>query len=229
MDTGWIKLYRKLLDDVIWIKSTNEQRVILVALLLMANHEAREWEWGGKKFKVLPGQFVTSIDGIMQVCSGTVTTQNIRTALAKFEKLGFLTNQSTKTGRLITIVNWSVYQCDSKVTNKDTGKDLTKSSQRGNKDLTPNKNDKNVKNDNKNIYIHIPNVEKVQLTQEQYDKLVADYGKDYIDNKILDLDNYIVNGKGSRYKDHNKVLRSWIRNDKKQNKKEEEYDPLYFK
>ncbi len=81
----------------------------------------------------------------------------------------------------------------------------------------------------KDIYMHIPDVEKVKLTQEQYDKLVADYGKDYIDNKILDLDNYIVNGKGSRYKDHNKVLRSWIRNDKKQNKKEEEYDPLYFK
>lgn len=80
----------------------------------------------------------------------------------------------------------------------------------------------------KDIYIHIPDVENVKLTQEQYDKLVAEHGKEYIDNKILDLDNYIVNGKGSRYKDHNKVLRSWIRNDKKQNKKEESYDPLYF-
>lgn len=148
MDTGWIKLYRKLLDDVVWIKSTNEQRVILITILLMANHEEKEWEWQGEKFKVSPGQFITSLDSIIKATGDTVSLQNVRSALKRFEKLGFLTNKSTKTGRLITIEKWNVYQSSETDGNKDTNKDLTKRSQRGNKDLTPNKNDKNDKNTN---------------------------------------------------------------------------------
>ncbi|MFL0267237.1 hypothetical protein [Candidatus Clostridium radicumherbarum] len=50
----------------------------------------------------------------------------------RFEKLGFLTNKSTKTGRLITIDNWELYQVELKQTNKGSNKDLTKSQQRPN-------------------------------------------------------------------------------------------------
>ena len=81
----------------------------------------------------------------------------------------------------------------------------------------------------KDTYIHIPDVEKVKLTQEQYDKLVAEHGKEYIDNKILDMDNYVINNPKKAYKDYYRALGTWIRKDKQQNKKEEEYDPLYFK
>ncbi|MBO5486602.1 MAG: hypothetical protein J5988_06710, partial [Eubacterium sp.] len=48
---------------------------------------------------------------------------------------------------LITIVNWEKYQGKDYVSNKDANKDLTKSQQRANKDLTTNKNDKEYKND----------------------------------------------------------------------------------
>ena len=86
---GWIKLYRKLLFDVVWVKSSNEQRVILVTILLLASHTQNEWEWQGKKFKVLPGQFITSADSIIKHCNNTVTRQNVRSALKKFEKYNF--------------------------------------------------------------------------------------------------------------------------------------------
>jgi hypothetical protein len=55
-DKGWIKLYRQLLNKAIWQCSTMEQKVILITLLLMANHEEKEWEWQGEKFKCKPGQ-----------------------------------------------------------------------------------------------------------------------------------------------------------------------------
>lgn len=150
MDRGWIKLHRKLLCDAVWLKSTKEQQVILITLLLMANHEENEWEWQGEKFIVKAGQFITSIDSIVQATGKKVTTQNVRSALKKFEKLNFLTNTSTKTGRLITIAKWEKYQVEDIGLNKADNKDLTKRQQRGNKEVTPNKNDKNDKNEKNN-------------------------------------------------------------------------------
>lgn len=141
--SGWIKVHRQLLDKPIWRQSTPEQKAILITLLLMANHDANEWEWGGAEFAVEPGQFVTSLNSIAERAGKGISIQNVRTALVRFEKLDFLTNQSTKHGRLITIVNWGLYQSKDDTPNKPTNKGLTKDSQRPNKALTPNKNDKN--------------------------------------------------------------------------------------
>lgn len=102
----------------------------------MANFKENDWEWNGNKFSVKEGQFVTSLDSIVSKCGKGITIQNVRTALLRFEKLGFLTNKSTKTGRLISIVNWEFYQHDVEQYSKDSNKDLTKSQQRANKELT---------------------------------------------------------------------------------------------
>lgn len=148
---GYIALYRCLLDKPIWKQSTPEQKTILITLLLMANHEENEWEWQGQKFKVFPGQFVTSLDSIVKTCGKGITIQNVRSALLRFEKLEFLTNASTKTGRFITILKWHTYQVDLMRGNKETNKEVTKTQQRPNKEVTTNNNDKNDNNDKKNI------------------------------------------------------------------------------
>src|SRR5699024_10018631 len=94
----------------IWKDSTPEQKVILITLLMMANHEENEWEWKGEKFKAKPGQFVTSLNSIVEKGGSGVTIRKVRTAIERFEKYGFLTNETTNRNRLITIVNWGVYQ-----------------------------------------------------------------------------------------------------------------------
>lgn len=152
---GWIKLYRCLLDKSIWQCSTPEQKVVLITLLLMANHEENEWEWQGKKFKCSPGQFITSLDGIAKECGKGVSIKNIRTALEKFEKYEFLANQSAKTGRLITILNWEHYQDTQKDNGKDVGKRVANRRQRGGKEGATNKNDNNDKE--LNIYTQVIN------------------------------------------------------------------------
>lgn len=96
----------------------------------MASHKENQWIWKGKKFKCKPGQFVTSLQSIAN--ESGCTSMNIRTSLRKFEKLEFLTNQSTKTGRLISIVNWETYQGQKEIANKETNKELTKHQQRAN-------------------------------------------------------------------------------------------------
>lgn len=169
---GWISLHRQLLDKPIWKKSTPEQKAILITLLLMANHEQTEWEWNGEKFKVKPGQMVTSLDSIAREAGKGITVQNVRTALKKFERYEFLTNKSTKTGRLITIVNWELYQdLDKKLT-----EEATKNQQRPNKDLTPNNNDNNVINIEEDEEERVPSLEisdKVpSLCQEENDPVL---------------------------------------------------------
>lgn len=136
---GYLKLWRELGTKPIWLNSTPEQKVILITLLMKANFKEKDWEWKGEKFKVKPGQFITSIQSICEDCGKGVTPQNIRTALKRFEKYEFLTNESTKTGRLVTIVNWEVYQPseENQQTNQQTAnKELTNDQQRANKELT---------------------------------------------------------------------------------------------
>jgi len=158
-EQGWIKVYRSILDKSIWLQSTPEQKTILITLLLMANHEEKEWEWNGKKFRVNPGQFITSLDSIVKKCGKGISIKNVRSAIERFEKLGFLANESTKTGRAITVVNWGLYQKvdngGGKETDKETDKEMAKEWRRGGKEVAANKNDKNDnndKNDKKKIY-----------------------------------------------------------------------------
>ena len=157
MGDTWVKLYRNLLEKPIWKQSTPEQKTILITLLMMVNYTASEWEWKGKIFTCKPGQMVTSLESISQKSGKGISIQNVRTALQRFEKLGFLTDESTKSGRLITIENWGKYQGVDVEPNKEPNRDLTKSQQTVNKDLTPKKERKKGKKGRKEeIYKSVP-------------------------------------------------------------------------
>jgi DNA replication protein DnaD len=139
---GWIKLHRQLVDKPIWKQSTPEQCKVLITLLMMANHEENEWEWGGKEFKVTAGQFVTSLPSIAQNSGKGISIKNVRTALERFEKLDFLASEPASHGRLITIKKWDTYQGDEEGDRQDNR-------QTGGRRVAANKNDKNIKNKEK--------------------------------------------------------------------------------
>jgi len=159
MSQGWIKLHRILIDKPIWCCSTPEQKVIFITTLLLANHTGKQWEWKGMKFICKPGQFITSSSNLAIVAG--VTRQNVRTALKKFKKYEFLTYESTKTGMLVTIVNWCKYQDDIRQGNQEDNQQLTNGQPTYNQLLTTNKNDKNDKNvENVKKYLYTPEFEK---------------------------------------------------------------------
>jgi hypothetical protein len=147
--SGWVKLHRCLADKPIWQESTPEQKTILITLLMMANHQEKEWEWKGERYKAEPGQFVTSLPSIVKKCGKGITIQNVRTALKRFEKYEFLTDEATNRNRLITIVNWGGYQGCEDEANSQTNRQLTGNQQATNRQLTANKNVKNDKNEKK--------------------------------------------------------------------------------
>lgn len=192
---GYFRIWRELYTKPIWLKSTLEQQVILMTLLAMANFQPKEWEWKGEKFSVQSGQFITSLESIRVNTGGNVSIQNIRTALARFEKLEFLTNESTKTGRLITIVNWGDYQHIEGTPNIVANKDLTKTQQRPNKDLTPREEgNKEIREEsNNNIYSDFvkdillkkyPGTKTKSVRDKKLPKILKKYGVEEIERVI---------------------------------------------
>ncbi len=150
MANGWIKLHRELIDKPIWKCSLPEQKAVLITILCLANHKEKEWVWQGEKYTCLPGQFITSLNSLAE--SAGVSIRSVRTALKNFEAIyGFLTNTSTNKNRLITIVNWALYQYDDEISTSTSTDDR----QASDKQATTNNNEKNYKNDKKYNYIEL--------------------------------------------------------------------------
>ena len=119
VNNDFVKLHRELLSKPIWRSSSLQQRSILVTILLLVNHKEKKWEWKGEPYTCKPGQLIISLSSLAELCGRDVSIQNVRTALARFERLGFLTSETAKEGRLITVVNWEKYQSDEPANDMD--------------------------------------------------------------------------------------------------------------
>jgi len=210
---GYIKLHRELLTKPIWLNSTNKQKVILITILMMANFRENDWDWNGNRFTVAPGQIITSLESIAKNCGNDVSLQNVRTALTRFEALGFLTNKSTNKNRLITVINWELYQQDAPRTNKQSNTQLTGNQQATNKQLTTKeecKESNKVKNVKECIDIYMV-IDTLVLSVDEYNKLVGWFGKANVDSKI----EYIQNKPDikKKYKSIYMTLLNWLKKD----------------
>ena len=216
---GWIVLHRKLLDKPIWFESTAEQKVILITLLLMANHAEKEWEWQGQKYVAKPGQFVTSLPKIVEACGSGISIQNVRTALKRFEKYEFLTDQSTKKNRLITINNWAFYQDNPNQPNRHANSQLTVNQQSANSQLTSNNNDKQINNVTNNVVVdkQVDPISKAIRTYEQVFGLASSINIQTIQYWCQDLSPELVikaleitsNNNARSFKYTEAILRDW--------------------
>ena len=90
-----------------------------------------------------------------------------------------------------------------------------------------NTNNKITKNKNTKYNIY-GEYKRVKLTEEQYNKLVKDYGKEFIDKQIQLLDEYVEsNNNKNKYSNFNLVLRKSIRDNWFKNNKKEEPEWFY--
>lgn len=135
---GFICLWRKTQYDPIWFNSTPEQKAIFITLLFMANWKEQKYDIFGDEVTLEAGSFVSSYTQIAELTGKGVSMQNVRTAIDRFEKMGFLTRKVTRRGSLINIVNWRKYQDKDYETNTPTNIELTSHQQAINKALTLN-------------------------------------------------------------------------------------------
>lgn len=216
---GWIVLHRKLLDKPIWFESTAEQKVILITLLLMANHAEKEWEWQGQKYVAKPGQFVTSLPKIVEACGNGISIKNVRTALKRFEKYGFLADKSTNKNRLITINNWAFYQDKPDEHGRQTGSQVADNRQATGRRVASNNNDKQINNVTNNVVVdkQVDPISKVIRTYEQVFGLASSINIQTIQYWCQDLSPELVikaleitsNNNARSFKYTEAILRDW--------------------
>ena len=107
---GYIRLWRSLADSPVWLNSSPQCQSVLIVLLLHACFKPVKWDVRGEQITLQPGQLFLSWNRIMKWCGQRATRQGVRSALARLEKMDFITQETTHSGTLITIVNWGRYQ-----------------------------------------------------------------------------------------------------------------------
>lgn len=107
---NWIKLYRKMIDDPIFVNSTGPQVKVLMTVMFLAAWTPKKRDVLGHEFTIQPGEVFISTRDLADRAGDDVSREVVRKALVRFEKLGFWTLKRTRKGTLIHIVNWRKYQ-----------------------------------------------------------------------------------------------------------------------
>lgn len=209
---GWIKLHRKMLDNPIIMKDADHLAVWMY-LLLNATHAEYPALFKGKKIMLQPGQLITGRKSIANklVISESKVTRVIDAFISEQQ----IEQQTSNKNRLISIVNWDLYQQIEQQNELPVNNNWTTTEQQ----VNTNKNDKNIKND-KNVKNDSTKPAKhkygeynnVLLTDDELQKLKTEYS-DWPD-RIERLSSYIAST-GKSYKSHYATIRNWARNDKK--------------
>lgn len=211
---GYFKVWRELFEKPIWKQSTTAQKSILMAILYLANWKENKWEWCGVPYTCSEGEFISSHNRIKDTAGKGVTVDHIRTALKRFQKLGFITIKSPKNKRggiKIIINNWGVYQ---KEENQTKPEQIPIKSLLNPEQIPPIEEDKNIRNKESNIIgkknsnFQVPTVEEIQEYCISRNSTVNA-------QKFYDYYNSIgwVVGK-HKMKDWKSAIRTWENNEK---------------
>ena len=138
-DKSWIKLFRKTLDNPIVTKDA-DHLAIWVFLLLSASHKEKDIVFNKERITLQRGQLITGTISISKKLK--INQTKVQRILKFFENEKQIDQQMTNKNRLISIVNWELYQKndyqnDYQVTNNRLTSDYQ---------VTTNKNIKNVRN-----------------------------------------------------------------------------------
>lgn len=144
---NWIKLYRKMIDDPIFVNSTGPQVKVLMTVMFLAAWTPKKWDVLGHEFTIQPGEVFISTRDLADRAGDDVSREVVRKALVRFEKLGFWTLKRTRKGTRIHIVNWRKYQLyDSEWTPQGTHGEPTENPRRTHGEPSNKKESKNSKN-----------------------------------------------------------------------------------
>jgi biotin operon repressor len=97
---GWIKLNRKIRESYLW-KLPEGTFKLAIHLLITVPFKDEKVIWSGSPVELGQGQVVTSIAVLAK--ETRLTNRQVRTGIKNLEKIGFLTNESTKQGRRLSL------------------------------------------------------------------------------------------------------------------------------
>ncbi len=139
---GYIKLYRKLLENPVFQNSSLLK--VFIWCLLKATHKERIQVVGLQKVKLLPGQFVYGRNKAAEELKLKPSTAHKYMLWLKDD--GILNIHGNNRFSLVTVANWELYQVKDDENNSKSDSKITATEQQ----RDTNKNVKNIKN---NIYV----------------------------------------------------------------------------
>lgn len=110
-NNGWIKLYRSLLDNPIVCKDT-EYFTIWAYILLKATRQDTPAIFKGEKITLKPGQLLIGRQAISNHFGGksSLSESKVQRVLKTLEIEQQIEQQTSNKNRLITVINWELYQ-----------------------------------------------------------------------------------------------------------------------
>lgn len=200
---GYIKLYRKLLDNPVVMRDADHLS-IWVYLLLEARKFEKEAYLGGKKITLKPGQLTT---GRKQISEKLRVMENkVQRVLKLYETEHLIEQQTTNRNRLISIVEWESYQDNEQLNEQQINNRCTTNEQPVN---TPKESKKEKKDNN----IYYGEFENVALSEEELEKLKQRFPYDW-QERIERLSSY-MKSRGKRYKSHYATILAWAGKERK--------------
>ena len=145
MAKGWIKLHRQSVDNPMYHSEPFDKWHAWLDLLLMVNHEKRQFISKGQLLTLEAGQTVTSIPILAERWQWS--ENKVRRYLRLLCDSGMCTRNGSPNGTLITVVNWAKYQSDAQTGGRGNGRADGSSDGRADGSLTRIiKNNKEIKN-----------------------------------------------------------------------------------
>jgi DNA-binding MarR family transcriptional regulator len=152
---GWVKLYRKLLENPVICKD-GDYLSVWVYLLLNATHKEVSALFKGEKIILLPGQLITGRKSISEKLN--ISESKVTRIINSFIFEQQIEQRPCNQNRLITILNWNEYQESEQQIEQPVNNYRTTDEQ-------PVNTNKNVKNVINNINNNRPEYQKKYLTE----------------------------------------------------------------
>ena len=199
---GWIKLHRVIKEHAFFKEKRKFSRFeAWVDLLLSANHIDKQFLLGNEMVTCERASLITSEVKLMDRWGWSKSKVRAFLLLLDNEKMIVKKTDTKKT--TITIVKYDFYQGSD--TTEEPEKDRKRTAKELQKDT--NKNVKNDKNEKKKIY-----AEFVTLLEEEYEKLLVQFGEQDTKDRITRLSLY-KHSTGKKYKSDYATILNWARKD----------------
>lgn len=204
---GWIRLYRKILENPIVCKDSDFYSV-WGYLILNATHKNYDTIFKGKRITLTPGQLITGRKEISKKFN--ISESKVQRILKTFEIEQQIEQQTSNINRLISVNNWDEYQSFEQQNEQRVNNKRTTSEQR----VNTNNNVNNVNNVNnyKNILMSEIKISELDEKNQIYFKIALSFFELFKQN-LLDAGASLVNlnrAKGNWIDD----IRLIIENDK---------------
>lgn len=147
---GWIKLHRKLVENPLYFSESFTRTQAWIDLLIIANHNSGFFYKRGIRVNVNRGQIGYDLDSLGKRWKWS--RGKVERFINELEKDNQIVRQKNNVTTLISIVNYEIYQADSKAKDKannkadghQTVKQTIKQTEANNKNKEEEKKDNNV-------------------------------------------------------------------------------------